>query len=651
MIVAAAATFFAATANASQPTTPNALFTQTTVTIPGTTVGTCSEENTGCVGVYGIDWLSDGRMVLLTNDWSTSHGTMPAPGANRPGTKVTLVSGLNGGTITSKDIATNFKNPTGVVVVNDRIYVADQDSFYVIPDNTGATPASNRTRKFQMPVTNTTGSNPLNFAFPAAGWTGSGTATGYYHHYMGSPIYYQGKFYASYSGSPTSGSGLASLVPSSYFDGAFLAFDTNTTLLDTNVNRAAGGYRSPNGIGMGPGGIFLTTDNQGSYLPMCTMTFVKPFTNQFLGYRQDSGYAPNWSQAAYAAGRFHYEPPVAVMAYAADGWRSLAQPLYLSSGPYTGDWLVGDVTSTGIARVAMDSVLDSTGASTVQGAALWFANSMGNDAINRLSQGPDGAIYAGTLRTIGNWPMGIAANLLYKFTPSNAAQFEIRKIRSVQDGYELYLSQKISAASVNPANIAANFIVQQRSWVRQSAYGLGAAGGEGAAIYTNRPVSSVAVSNDSLRVHLVVPGILRLNQGRRGDTITHWQTQFTFSNLTSATGGANYTTEASYAQNWISSRTWNAALATPTPASISVAQKSSLLGNHVWFTTSPGFLHVNVDIAGPYRAMLYDLQGRVLAQASGSGSALEFKAPRNAQSLYLLEVHSGSDAYNKVVMF
>ena len=58
-----------------------------------------------------------------------------------------LVSGLlNGGPITTKEIATNFKMPTGVSVVNDRIYVADKDSFYVIPDNTGANPGTNRQR-------------------------------------------------------------------------------------------------------------------------------------------------------------------------------------------------------------------------------------------------------------------------------------------------------------------------------------------------------------------------------------------------------------------------------------------------------------------------------------------------------------------------
>ena len=72
-------------------------------------------------------------------------------------------------------------------------------------------------------------------------------------------------------------------------------------------------------------------------------------------------------------------------------------------------------------------------------------------------------------------------------------------------------------------------------------------------VYYNRPISSVSISNDSMRIHLVVPGIKRINQvesGVRGDSIVHWHTQFTISaNLMSASGAANYTTEAAYAHS------------------------------------------------------------------------------------------------------
>lgn len=633
---AAAAVLTVTLTHAAKPTAPNALYSQTALTfIPP---GTCTGTGTGCAGIMGIDWLSDGRMVVLSTDYQAQG---PQPSTNRPASKVTLVSGLlNNGTITTQDISTNFKFPTGMVVVNNKIYVADFDTFYVIPDNTGASPATNRHPMFPTPYPSYTGSNPYNFQFPAVSG-GYGTATtSYYHHFVFTPVYYQGKFYANYSGSLLEGTGTAALSPSSFFDGSLLAFDTTTTRLDTNVNRAAGGFRSPNGNALGLNGQILSADNQGSYFPMCTLTMITPFTNQYLGYQQDNGYTPNWAQAAYNAGGFHYTPPLAVMDYAADGWRSVSQPLYLSSGPYAGDWLVGDVYSTGIARVGLDSVTDTTGTPTVQGAVFWFENTTGNDAVNRLNLGPDGNIYVGIQRQIGNWPMGAATNTLYKFSAiPNASQFEIRKIRSVADGFELYLTQPANPATVIPAN----FSVQQASWVRTTVYGAGENP------YVTRTITAAGLSNDSLRIHLTVSGILRINQGQRGDTITHWATKFMFNNLTSSTGAVNFTTEATYAQNWISSRVWNAALPTPI-----VQQKipQSQLGDHVWLTTSSGLLHVNVDMAQPYRATLLNLQGRILSQENGSNAvSLEFKAPGATPSLYLLEVHSGSEVYGKVVFF
>ncbi len=406
------------------------------------------------------------------------------------------------------------------------------------------------------------------------------------------------------------------------------------------MNRAAGGLRSPNGNNLGPNGEIWSADNQGSQLPMCYLVVVKPFTNQYFGHRQGNGQVASFGQAWYDAGRLYYDPPVAVMDYAANGWRSLSQPLYLTNGPYAGDVIVGDANSTGIARVAIDSVNDTTSAPRIQCAAFWFSNNTGNDAINRLSLGPDGNIYGGTFRSIGNWPSGLASNIMYKYTPKvNATSFEIRKIRSLADGFELILTQPVNPATVVPAN----FTVQQKSWVRQVTYGTGASN------YATRTVTAATISNDSLRIHLTVPGILRINQSRRGDTITHWTTHFLFNNLTSSTSTANFTNEAWYAQNWISSRTWNAAAPT---AIQGVSRRISTLDNHVWFSQTGGVLRVNTDILKPYAVLLRDMHGRILAKGNGSGTGqLEFKAPGKTQSLYIVEILSGSDAYRKVVIF
>ena len=635
------------------------------------TIGSCSGEGAGCSGVYGMDWLSDGRMVLLTSDYQ-QHGQMPYPG--RPRSKVTLLSGLSGGTVTATDIATHFKLPTGVTVVNDRIYVADMDSVYVVPSNTAPADSigrmNNRRRMFETPTPTMYGGNnpPMNFAFPSS-QSGGGTFTvlnSHNHHYVFTPVYYQGKFYANYAGATLNNSGTAALNASSYFASALLSWDTSTTQLDTNVNRAGGGLRSPNGNCLGPGGAVFSADNQGSYLPMCTITRFKPFTNQFAGYRQDAGFTPNFAQAAYDRGLWKYEPPVAINSYDQSGhtgWVSLAQPFYLTQGPYAGDLLVGDMNSRGMWRIAFDTLPDTTGAENIQGATFYFTPGaatgtlgVANNGINRITQGPDGTVYAGALRGVGNWGMGPATNMIYKFTlKANPTHFEVRRIRSLQDGYELILNRKVNPSTV----VTANFTIGQRTWVRKSGYGLGAMSSNPSQyigvtpVYYNRPISSVSISNDSMRIHLVVPGIKRINQvesGVRGDSIVHWHTQFTISaNLMSASGAANYTTEAAYAQNWVSSRTWDPTIVT----SIAPSKPISMLGEKAWFTSRPGMLRVNVDNLGKsYEAVLRDLQGRVLLRRDGnSGVPLEISAPSATQSMYLIEVRSGSDGYSKVVLF
>ncbi len=662
--------FWVVASHAAVPTIPNGVYDQTTIT--PFTIGSCTGEGAGCSGVYGMSWLSDGRMVLLTSDYQ-QHGQMPYPG--HPRSKVTLLSGLTGGgSVVATDIATHFKLPTGVEVVNDRIYVSDMDSVYMVPTNSPSNDSlsrmNNRRRMFETPTPTMFGGNtaPTNFAFPSS-QSGGGSftvLTSHNHHYVFTPVYYQGKFYANYAGATLNGNGSANLNPASFFSGALLSWDTTTTQLDTNANRAGGGLRSPNGNCLGPGGVIFSADNQGSYLPMCTITRFKPFTNQFAGYRQDQNYTPNFAQAAYDRGQWKYEPPVAVNYYDQTnhaGWVSLAQPFYLTSGPYAGNLLVGDMNSRGMWRVAFDTLQDTTNTQNIQGAVFFFTPGaatgglgVGNNGINRITQGPDGTIYAGVLRGVGNWGMGPASNMIYKFTPkANPTQFEVLSIRSLQDGYELILNRKVNPATA----IAANFTVGQRTWVRKSGYGLGAMSSNPAQyqgvtpVYYNRPISSVSVSTDSMRIHLVVPGIKRINQvesGVKGDSIVHWHTQFTISaNLMSISGAANYTTEAAYAQNWISSRTWDPAIVT----AVAPSRHLSLLENKVWFVSKPGNLRVNVDnMSSPYQAILRDPQGRVLLVREGTpGTSMEIAAPKASQSVYLIEIRSDGDSYRKIVTF
>ncbi|MCD6024766.1 MAG: Cytochrome c class [Fibrobacteria bacterium] len=380
---------------------------------------------------------------------------------------------------------------------------------------------------------------------------------------------------------------------------------------------------------------------------------------------------PNFAQAWYDRGQADYVPPVAINRYnqgSKTGWVGIAQPLWLTQGPYAGQILVGDINSHGLWRVALDTLIDTTGAQNMQGAVFYFNPGStgngtngsilgtGNAGINRLTQGPDGTIYAGAGRGVGNWGSGSSSALMYVFKPkANSTQFEVMKIHSLKDGYELILNKKVDPKTVTNGS----FSVKQRSWVRQAAYGMGFAPANsptnttGAPQFTNRTIDSIQVSTDSLRIRLKVSGIKRLNQDRRGDSVTHWHTVFFFGpKLLSKTGDSIYTNEADYAQNWIDTTTWNGG-SIPRDTQVVVGlRQPSRLQNNVWFTQRPGFVNVNVDNMKPYLVVLRDLHGRVVDRKAGAaGVPLQIKAPGAAQSVYTLEVKSEGESYSRIFTF
>jgi hypothetical protein len=647
-------------------------------------IGTCSGSGAGCTNVMGFDWLSDGRMVLFTTDYI---GQDTKPG-NRPRAKVSIVSTPVGPGATVTTIASHFKQPAGIKVVNDKIWVPDMDTMYVVTTNTPvpADTLKNRTPRFGMPLSTMYGGNlaPYNMAFnktncaTGSGLTCDGTNS-QAHHYVFTPIYYQGKFYAAYGGNTGAGNGYSNLPASSYFSGAILRWDSTTTQLDSSVNRFAGGLRSPNGTLLGPNGSLFVTDHQGSWLPMCTLTRYKIDTArmQFGGYRQEDGYTPNFAQAWYDRGQADYVPPVAINRYNQGdktGWVAIAQPILLTQGPYKGQILVGDINSYGLWRVALDTLNDTTGKENMQGAVFYFNPGNGNEGsaalgtgkagINRLSQGPDGTIYAGAGRGVGNWGAGPSEHLIYIFKPkANPSQFEIMNIRSLKDGYELVLNKKVDPKTVTNGS----FRVGQRSWVRQKYYGMGFSpanmngsstsqpSGAGTPQFTNRTIDSIQVSTDSLRIRLKVSGIKRLNQDRRGDSVTHWHTVFFFGKkLLSSTGDSIYTNEADYAQNWINTtREWNGGKLTYDTVVVPIGiRQPSQLQNNVWFKQGRGFVDVNVDNMKPYAVVVRDLHGRVVDRKAGTaGVPMQIKAPGATQSVYTLEVKSEGESYSKLFTF
>ena len=100
-------------------------------------------------------------------------------------------------------MANTWRQNAGVVVAEGKVYVSDREGFYQILDleNPGDLAANRK----------------IIVKWPAGTWTNGEQ----WHHWVFTPMYRQGYFYAPYSGSIIPG-GPSSTLPTSGYSGAFL---------------------------------------------------------------------------------------------------------------------------------------------------------------------------------------------------------------------------------------------------------------------------------------------------------------------------------------------------------------------------------------------------------------------------------------------
>jgi hypothetical protein len=533
----------------------------------------------------GIDFLADGRMVLVTAG-VMGGGEVPNPDAN---SCVFIVSGAaTGGAIQVNKIASGFRQPSGVNVVNDKIFVTDRDAFYSIPDNAGGGDvANNKTKIMNWPM--------------GAKW----------HQWIFTPIYSGGKFYAPYSGSIRVG-GPSDVEASSEYSGAFLRWDPD----GSNIEKWAGGLRSPNGAGMNDAGEMFVMDNQGSWLPGCTFMHMKQ--NRFYGHRQSPPKAPNWAE------KLTYQPPAVWIPYPSlVVGASTAQPIYVNKGPFAGQWFAGDANGPGLTRYAVEKINGD-----YQGAVFRLTNGTGTSGINRLKWGPDGALYMGSMEKYGNWP-GNGLMPFYKMTPKAGSAFEMLAVHSYKDGMEIEFTEPVNRTGLAPAN----FAVSQWKYSRTAEYGCCKDATE------NRPVSAVQVSDDGKRVFLQINGLKAVDQ----------VVYFKLSNVKPATGSNTlWDNETWYTLNNIADRFWSPSVGInrhPAMASMNSA------GFRIESATQ-GILTLDVQSPGAYRIMLRTLDGSLVEDRSGTAPGkISISSGKRGDGVYLLELRQGHEHFSRTVVF
>ncbi|MGC9438369.1 family 16 glycoside hydrolase [Streptomyces sp. WG5] len=467
--------------------------------------------------VTGMDWLPDGRLAIST--WG---------GSDNVAGEVYLLGNVTGATsrdkVTVEKVASGLREPVGIKYVDGSLYVSQKHELTRLVDRDG----DDVTDEYRTVATWPYGGNFHEFAFGL--------------------LYRDGYFYVNLSVAIDLGGATTTPQP---------APNRGTTYKISKrtgkISPVAGGLRTPNGIGWGPGGSLFATDNQGGWLPSSKLVQIKQ--DRFFNHYTEP------------AGPFEDSPvtePVLWLPQNEIG-NSPSTPLYLNKGRFAGQMLIGDVTYGGLQRAYLEKVKGQ-----YQGAVFRYTQGL-EAGVNRITLGPDGAIYAGGLGADGNWGQeGKLKFGLQKLTPNGGNTFDIQKMRAVPGGFDLTYTQPVSDETA--AELAARYDVEQWHYTPTADYGGPKIAEEELA------VRSATLSKDGRTVRLRLDGL-------QPERVVHVRSPRPF---TSATGETLWSTEAWYTLNEMPGKQ-------PPPATLYEAEEARLTGtagvdtDHVGYSGS-GFV-------------------------------------------------------------
>ncbi|MEU3734664.1 family 16 glycoside hydrolase [Streptomyces sp. NPDC033538] len=467
--------------------------------------------------VSGMDWLPDGRLAI-----STWGGTDNVAG------EVYLLDNVTGETsrdkVTVKKVASGLREPMGIKYVDGSLYVSQKHELTRLVDQND----DDVTDEYRTVATWPYGGNFHEFAFDL--------------------LYRDGHFYVNLSVAIDLGGATTSPQPA---PGRGTTYKINKRTGE--ISPVAGGLRTPNGIGWGPGGGLFTTDNQGGWLPSSKLVQIKQ--DRFFNHYTEP------------AGPFEDSPvtePVLWLPQNEIG-NSPSTPLYLRKGRFAGQMLIGDVTYGGLQRAYLEKVKGQ-----YQGAVFRYTQGL-EAGVNRITVGPDGAIYAGGLGADGNWGQeGKLRFGLQKLTPNGGNTFDIHKMRAVPGGFDLTYTQPLSEETA--AELAARYQAEQWHYTPTADYGGPKIAEE------DLSVRSATLSKDGRTVRLRLDGL-------KPDRVVHVRSPRPF---TSASGETLWSTEAWYTLNEMPGKQ-------PPPATLYEAEEARLTGtagidtDHVGYSGS-GFV-------------------------------------------------------------
>jgi putative heme-binding domain-containing protein len=255
--------------------------------------------------------------------------------------------------------------------------------------------------------------------------------------------------------------------------------------IDTGATEVvAGGLRTPDGIGMGPGGSILVTDNQGEWLPANKLIHVQP--GAFYQFRSRRPWHP--------LDRARHNPP-AVWLPQGEIAASPTEPILLpkSWGPYAGQVIFGDATFGGLQRVSLEEV-----DGIMQGAVFPFSQGF-QHLFHRFVFSSDGDLFAGGIARGKDWEFIRRVSGLTRIKFNGVDVFEPLSTSLRSNGIEIEFTQPLAEGIGNDPEA---YVASQWGYQATQTYG-------GSKIRHRRAeIRSATVSEDRKRVFLEIPNLV-----------------------------------------------------------------------------------------------------------------------------------------------
>ncbi|MDQ2999730.1 MAG: hypothetical protein M3Y08_00505 [Fibrobacterota bacterium] len=437
-------------------------------------------------GVSGMDFLSDGRLVICT--WGGDHKVLVPPSRKGEVYILSNVAQDDSTKITYKKFAVGLQEPLGLKVVNDTIYVSERQALAVLADKNGNdTLESTEYRKL-------------------AAYTSGGDR---HEFFFGLP-YKDGHFYGAHSISLRSG-GFAAVPQPNANRGTYVKIEKATG----KTEYIAGGARQPFGLAFNPAGDLFSTDVQGTWNPYNSFTHVRP--DRFYGHPQIGQTPANtWDAMPYS--------PTTVILPQSEIANAAGEPVYVNNGIFKGQFLYGDVTYGGIQRVFLEKI-----GGEFQGGVVRFTSGL-KAGVSRLRFGPNGDLYVGQIGDPdGNWNESDTKLFgLQKLKANGKTAFEMLSVRSRPKGMEIEFTEPVALDADQPAK----YEVKSWTYTRTVDYGGSAQNKKILA------VTKVQVDASRKKVYLEVTGLT-----------AGYLVYIRLVGLKSATDGAPWSTEAWYTLN------------------------------------------------------------------------------------------------------